>query len=156
MDTYNKINLAQYRALWEKGAPCAISTMCVLTIKQDEMINPHRAKSRIVVFGNYEDQLWSKSDKYAPVLCPDTLHLTVSMAIEQRKVLQQGNCKNAFCQGILPPDKITIVKPPIGDPDAKKDEYWLLKHTLYGLQWSPGIGTTRSSQFEVLAPLGNN
>jgi hypothetical protein len=45
--------------------------------------------------------------------------------------------KNAFCQGILPDDKITIVKPPIGDPDAKKDEYWLLKCTLYGLRRSP-------------------
>ncbi len=30
-----------------------------------------------------------------------------------------------------------IVKPPIGNPDAKKDEYWLLKRTLYGLCCSP-------------------
>ena len=42
-------------------------------------------------------------------------------------------CKNAFSQGILPPNKITIVKPPIGDPNIKKDQYWLLKHTFYGL-----------------------
>ena len=27
----------------------------------------------------------------------------------------------------MPLDEITIVKPPIGDPDVKKDEYWLLK-----------------------------
>jgi hypothetical protein len=59
------------------------------------------------------------------------------MAVEQQGTLQQGNCKNAFCQGILPPDEITIIKPPIGDPDAKKDEYWLLKQTLYGLRSSP-------------------
>jgi hypothetical protein len=91
MDTYNKINLAQYRALWEKGAPRAIPTMCVLTIKPDEMLNPHQAKSRIVVLGNHEDCLWSKLDKYAPVLCPDMLRLIVSMAIEQQKVLQQGD-----------------------------------------------------------------
>jgi hypothetical protein len=107
--------------------------MCVLTIKPDEMLIPHWTKSRIVVLGNYEDQSWSKSDKYAPVFCPDTLRLIISMAIKQRKVLQQGDCKNAFCQGILPPDKIRIVKPPIGDQDANKDEYWLLKRTLYGL-----------------------
>ena len=50
---------------------------------------------------------------------------------------RQGDCKNAFCQGILPPDKITIIKPPIRDPDATKDEYWLLKRTLYGLRRSP-------------------
>ncbi len=47
----------------------------------------------------------------------------VSMATESHRVLKQGNYKNAFCQGILPNNKITIVKPPIGDPDAKKDKY---------------------------------
>ncbi len=30
-----------------------------------------------------------------------------------------------------------IVKPPIGNPDAKKDKYWLLMQTLYGLRRSP-------------------
>ncbi len=137
MDTYDTITLAQYRALHEKGALGAIPTMCVLTIKPDEMINLHRAKSCIVVLENHEERIWSKSDKYTPVLRPDTMHLIVSMAVEQQRTLQQGNCKNAFCQGILPPNEITIVKPPFGDPDAKKDEYWLLKWTLYGLCRSP-------------------
>jgi hypothetical protein len=111
--------------------------MCILTIKPDEMINPHWAKSRIVVLGNHEDQLWTKSEKYAPVLHPDTMHLLLSKAVKQRRELKQGDCKNAFCQGILSPDKITIVKPPIGDPESAKDEYWLLKRTLYGLRHSP-------------------
>jgi hypothetical protein len=111
--------------------------MCVLTIKPDKMLQPHHAKSRIVVLGNHEDRIWTKPEKYAPVLRPDTLRLIVSMAVQQHHTLKQGNCKNAFCQGILPPDEITIVKPPIGDPDKKKDEYWLLKRTLYGLQRSP-------------------
>ncbi len=65
------------------------------------------------------------------------MHLIVSMAVERRRTLQQGNCENAFCQGILTLDEITIVKPPIGDPDTKKDEYWLLKRRLYGLHRSP-------------------
>jgi hypothetical protein len=137
LGTYDRLTLAAYRSLCAKGAPRAIPTMCVLTIKLDEMMNPNRAKSRIVVLGNHEDRVWSKSDKYAPVLCPDTMRLLLSMAVEQRRVLKQGNCKNAFCQGILPPDEITIVKPPIGDPEAAKDEYWLLKRTLYGLRRSP-------------------
>ncbi len=59
------------------------------------------------------------------------------MAIQQRHTLKQGDCKNAFCQDILPPDEITIIKPLIGNPNAKKDEYWLLKRTLYGLRRSP-------------------
>jgi hypothetical protein len=107
--------------LREKGAPQAIPTMCVLTIKPDKMMNPHCAKSCIIILGNHEERIWSKSDKYAPVLRPDTMRFIVSMAVEQRRTLQQGNCKNAFCQGILPPDEITIVEPPIGDPDTKKD-----------------------------------
>ena len=136
-DTYDVLTLEQYRAYRAKGAPRAIPTMCVLTIKPDEMLRPHRAKSRIVVLGNHEDRIWTKSEKYAPVLRPDTLRLIVSMAIQKRRTLKQGDCKNAFCQGILPPDEITIVKPPIGDPDAKNDEFWLLKRTLYGLRRSP-------------------
>jgi hypothetical protein len=65
------------------------------------------------------------------------LRLLVSMAVEHRCTLKQGDCKNAFCQGILPTDDVTIVKPPIGNPDAKKDKYWLLKRTLYGFRRSP-------------------
>ena len=48
-----------------------------------------------------------------------------------------GDCKNAFCQGILPPDEVTIVRPPSGDPDAEPGEFWLLLRTLYGLWRSP-------------------
>jgi hypothetical protein len=137
MDTYDTITLAQYCALHEKGAPQAISTMCILTIKPDKIMNPHHAKSCIVVLRNHKGRIWLKPDKYAPVLCPDTMCLIVSMAVERQCTLQQGDCANAFCQGILPPNEITNVKPPIGDPDAKKDEYWQLKRMLYGLCCSP-------------------
>ena len=95
------------------------------------------AKSCIVVLGNHEDRVWTKPEKYAPILRPDSMRLMVSLAVEKCRTLKQGDCKNAFCQGILPDDEITIVKPPIGDPDADKDEYWLLKKTLYGLRRSP-------------------
>jgi hypothetical protein len=111
--------------------------MYVLSIKKDKMLNLLCAKSRIVVLGNHEDRVWSKPEKYAPVLRPDMLRLLVDMAVERCCTLKQGNCKNDFCQGVLPADEITIVMPPIGDPDAKKDESWLLKQTLYGLCRSP-------------------
>ena len=32
---------------------------------------------------------------------------------------------------------MTIVRPPQGDPDAERNEFWLLKKTLYGLRRSP-------------------
>jgi hypothetical protein len=131
--THIKINLAKYQALCAKGIPHTIPTMCVLSIKKNEMLNPLCAKSSIVVLGNHEDRVWTKSKKYAPVLHPDTMRLMVSMAVKRRRTLKQGGCKNAFCPGILPNNKITIIKPPIGGPNAKKDKYWLLKRTLYGL-----------------------
>ncbi len=137
LDTYVKITVAEYCTLCKKGAPRAIPTMCVLTIKKDEMMNPLCEKSCIVVLGNHEDRVWKKPKKYAPVLCPDSMHLMVSLATEHRCTLKQGNCKNTFCQGILPDDETTIVKPPIGDPDTTKNKYWLHKWILYGLRRSP-------------------
>ena len=98
---------------------------------------PLRAKSRIVVLGNREHHDWSKNNCFAPVLCFDSIRFLVSMSTQHRRALKQGDCKNAFCQGILPAEETTIVRPPSGDPDASKDEYWLLLKTLYGLRWSP-------------------
>ncbi len=98
---------------------------------------PLWAKSRIVVLGNRESRDCSKSDCFAPVLWFDSLRFLVSLSTQHRWPLTQGDCKNAFCQGILLPEETTIVRPPSGDPDASKDEYWLLLKTLYGLCRSP-------------------
>jgi hypothetical protein len=59
-DTYNVLTLEQYPAYHAKGAPRAIPMMCVLTIKPNEMLRPHRAKSRILVIGNHEERIWTK------------------------------------------------------------------------------------------------
>eukprot|EP00956_Cyclotella_meneghiniana_P004391 scaffold5353_cov40-Cyclotella_meneghiniana.AAC.2 len=88
--------------------------MCVLVIKPDKDGNPVRAKSRIVVLGNFED----------------------SKAVGDKCILQQGDCKNAFCHARLPDDELTVVRPPVGDPEYDKDTYWLLNKTLYGLRRS--------------------
>jgi hypothetical protein len=101
--------LGKYRALCEKGNPKAIPTMCVLTVKRDENLNPLWAKSWIVVLDNHKDHVWSKTDRFAPILHSNSLQFLVSMAIEKCCPLCQGDCKNAFCQGILPPKEVTIV-----------------------------------------------
>jgi hypothetical protein len=89
-DTYDKLTVAKYHALQRDDAPQAIPTMCMLTIKPDKMMCPHRAKARIVVLGNHKDQIWTKSEKYALLLCPDTLQLILSMAVEHHRTLKQG------------------------------------------------------------------
>ncbi len=67
LDTYIKITVAEYCALCKKGAPRAIPMMCVLTIKKNEMMNPLRAKSCILVLGNHKDRFWTKPKNTLPI-----------------------------------------------------------------------------------------
>ena len=85
------------------------------------------AKSCIDVLGSHEDRVWSKSNEFTLVLHGDSLRFLVSLAVEKRHPLCQGDCKNAFCQGILPPDVVTIVCLPAGNPEAEPNENWLLQ-----------------------------
>ena len=138
MDVYEKISKKQYLLLRRKGLiPKAIPSMCVLVVKPDRDGKPSRAKSRIVVLGNFEDRLYAKARRYAPVLKYDSLRLLTSNAVSHRRVLQQGDCKNAFCQATLPDDEKMAIRPPVGDPAYANDELWLLNKTLYGLRRSP-------------------
>jgi hypothetical protein len=98
---------------------------------------PLRAKSQIGILGNQQERNWSMSECFMPVLWFNSLRFLVSLAVQHRLGLKQGDCKNAFSHGDLPPDEVTIVHPPSGDPDSPKDEYWLLAKTLYGLCRSP-------------------
>ena len=94
-------------------------------IQPDNDGNPVKAKSRIVVLGlgNFEDRYYTKSQQYAPVLKYSSLGLLCSNAVGDKRILQQGDCKNAFYHARLPKDELTVVCPPIGDPAYKNDEY---------------------------------
>jgi hypothetical protein len=97
LDVYQTINKKTYLQLKRSGKiGKALPLMCVLVIKPNKDGSPHRAKSRIVVLGNHEDRYWSKSQRYAPVLKYSSVCLLCSKAVEAKKVLQQGDCKNAF------------------------------------------------------------
>ena len=138
MRVYTKISEAEYLRLCKLGQiPKAIPSMCVIVIKYDKHGKPHRAKCRIVALGNFEDRYYDKSKRYAPVLKYSSLCLLTSMAVADRCVLQQGDCKNAFCNAKLPDDERMVIRPPVGDPSYNEDEFWLLNKTLYGLRRSP-------------------
>jgi hypothetical protein len=109
LGTSRKITLGEYHALHEKGAPTAIPTMCIIFVKCNKNLLPLCAKSCIVVLGNHEDQVWSKSNRYAPVLWSNSLCFIVTMVVSKCPPLHQGNSKIIFCQGILPDNEITIV-----------------------------------------------
>ena len=108
-----------------------------MTINRDENMATDSAKYHIVVLGNLENRLWAKSEKYALVLQYFSLRILTSMATKDCRLLKKGDYKNAFCNAKLTADKTTIIKPPFGDPDTKKDVFWILKKTLHGLGYSP-------------------
>ena len=110
LDVHSIITEEEYKAYVRKHgeAAMAIPTMNLFTIKNDKEGNPVRAKLRIVALGNLEKRIWSRGDRYAPVLSSTASRLLLSMAVSDRRKLKQGDCKNAFCNGILPEDEICI------------------------------------------------
>ena len=87
--------------------------------------------------GNFEDRLYQKSQRYAPVLKYSSLRLLTAKAVGDKRIIQQGDFKNALCKSTLPYNEVTVIRPPIGDPSFQEYEYWLLKKKLYGLRQSP-------------------
>ena len=136
MDVFDVISGEEYQRYKAQGFK-AIPTMNIFTVKPDELGNPYRAKSRIVVLGNLEERIWSNSERYAPVLQSTSCRLLISLAVQHGKIAKQGDCKNAFCQPELPEDEVVICEPPRGCPISEPGTYWKLKKTLYGLRRSP-------------------
>ena len=135
LEVFTEITTAEYLEYVQKhgNAAQAIPTMNLSTIKPDMEENPTREKSRIVALGNLEKRILSREDRYAPVLSASAAQLLTSMTVGDDRQLKQGDCRNPFCNGILPHDKICIVKPPSGRPRSSPGTYWKLNKTIYGL-----------------------
>ena len=138
MHTYRKTTLGDYRALREEGSPEQFP-LCAfwLSSRMRTFSQCVPSYAYIVVLGNHENRIWTKSEKFALVLWPDLLRYIASLAVQKRRLLKQGDCKNMFCDGDLLENGVAIVRPPNGDPSAAKHKFWLLKKTLYGLCQSP-------------------
>ena len=154
LDTFTEISEVEYQRLLKTygDEAAAIPTMNIFTVKKDKENNPVRAKSRIVVLGNHEKRIWSREDRYAPVLSAASSRLLTSMAVQEGRYLKQGDYKNAFYQPELPEDELCIVKPPMGCPISKKGVYWKLNKMLYGLARSTHHWYVKMS--EILKEMG--
>ena len=108
-----------------------------LSCEKNKYGKPLRAKSRIVVLGQFEERIYQKPQRYAPVLKYSSLRLLTANTVDEKHILQQGDYKNAFYNAHLPDDEVTVILPPIGDSDFQDGEYWPLKKTLYVLHRSP-------------------
>ena len=79
MNVYDEISSEQFHKIQHKcGRP--IPTMCLLTIKYKNGYLD-RAKCRIVVLGNQQQQNYTKGEKYAPVLTQNQFRCLLSLAI---------------------------------------------------------------------------
>jgi hypothetical protein len=58
---------------------------------------------------NQEDRIWSKSEKFAPVMRGESSRVMTLMAVQAGQKEKQGDCKNTFCQSYLPKDEKIIV-----------------------------------------------
>ena len=89
LEVFMEITTAEYLEYVQKhgDAAQAIPTMNLFTIKPDMEGNPTCAKSRIVALGNLEKRIWSREDRYAPVLSATAARLLTSMAVEDGRRL---------------------------------------------------------------------
>jgi hypothetical protein len=102
-DTYVVISAKDYKK--NHSDIQIIATMNIQTIKKDEVGDPDRVKSRMVALGNFEDRVWSKSEKYAPVLRDESSRAMTSMAVEMGRREKQGDARMLSSNPISPRTK---------------------------------------------------
>ena len=90
--------------------------MCVLVMKNNKYSKPLCAKYRTFVIGNFKYRLHQKSQRYTAVLRYISLRLLTDKPVGDKRILQQGDCKNAFCNAALPYDEFTVIINPTGNP----------------------------------------
>jgi len=97
LEVFERINKKTYLSLRRKGLiPKALPSMCVLVVKHDKDGKPDRAKSRIVVLGNFEERMYSKSDRYSPILKYSSLRLLTAKQSETNASSNRQTAKMHF------------------------------------------------------------
>ena len=71
----------------------------------------------IIVIGDFKDCIYQKPQRYAPLLKYTSLRILKDKAVGEKYILQQVDCKNTLCKATLPDGEVTVIRPPIGDPD---------------------------------------
>ena len=58
----------------------------------------------------------------------------VSLTVQRKVPLKNGDIKQAFVQATLPPDENYVLRPSSNYKRTPASTYWLIKRTLYGLK----------------------
>jgi hypothetical protein len=96
-------------------------------------------KCHIVILGNHDNHIWSKSSTAAPVMSQLELQFLTALAISQKRVLKNCDVKQAIVQSSLLDNEVYFVKPRKGCPQSAPGTYWRLIRSLYGLQCAPKL-----------------
>ena len=155
-ECFEIISEEEYQQIYRSTGKRAIPSMAVFTVKKDSSGKPLRAKSRIVVLGNKDPTEWTKADCFAPVVSLPVVRMLTALAVQQKRTLKQADCKLAFIQATLPPEEITVVKPPAGCPLSGPGTYWRLKRSMYGLKRAPRHWYKLISQILTSPEIGLN
>jgi len=71
----------------------------------------------------------------------------VSLAVQHKVPLKNGDIQQAFAQATLPPDEKYFLRPPAKYPRTPAKIYWLPEQTLYGLKITPKHWFTKATNF---------
>ena len=91
-EVYESISMSQYLNLKRAGKiHKAIPSMCILVVDIDKDVKPLRAKSCIVVLGNFKYILYQKSQRYTPALKYKSICLITIRDFRFKHTIKQGD-----------------------------------------------------------------
>ncbi|KAJ2911503.1 hypothetical protein MD484_g8910, partial [Candolleomyces efflorescens] len=100
MHTYNVIEVDR------REITNIISSRFVLCHKQDAQGNISRYKACLVGKGYSQHPGIDFNETFAPTICPVTLRFILSLGATLNSTIEQANMKNAYLNGVLPPNEI--------------------------------------------------
>ncbi|KAJ2929484.1 hypothetical protein H1R20_g7604, partial [Candolleomyces eurysporus] len=94
-----------------RNIPNIIGSRFVLRQKWDAQGNISRYKARLVGKGYSQRPGIDFNETFAPTIRPVTLRLILALGATMGSAIEQGDAKNAYLNGILPPNEIIYMQP---------------------------------------------
>ncbi|KAJ2921694.1 hypothetical protein H1R20_g15407, partial [Candolleomyces eurysporus] len=105
MHTYDVVEVDR------REIPNIIGSRFVLRRKRDAQGNIVRYKARLVGKGFSQRPGIDFNETFAPTIRPVTLRLILALGATMGSAIEQGDAKNAYLNGVLPPNEIIYMQP---------------------------------------------
>ena len=133
LDELEKLGVYEFVATLPNGKT-ALGCLWVYKVKCGADGEVTRYKSRLTVNGKHQKYGIDYTKTFSPVAFATSIRLLFIVGLFHGYHFRQLDIKCAFLYGELPKDQQVYMRSP---PGAKKQGYWLLKRSLYGLRQSP-------------------